>query len=231
MENEFSSRIVTANGQRIHLVEAGRGPLVLFVHGFPETWYSWRHQLRALGEAGYRAVAIDQRGYGRSSKPSQVHEYRITELVADLVGVVQALGEQTATVVGHDWGAPPAWTAAWTRPDVFTAVVGLSVPFAGRSVPLPGSPFGERRPSEVARWIAGEDLVFYHEHFNVPGLAEREFEKDADGWMRAVLFSLSALPPAPPELASLDLSQLSDEDIAGVIRSTPILTSAVDLRF
>jgi pimeloyl-ACP methyl ester carboxylesterase len=222
MPQGFRCRTVAANGQRIHLVEAGQGPLVLFVHGFPETWYSWRHQLRALAEAGYRAVAVDQRGYGRSSKPAQVHDYRITELVGDLVGVVDALGESTATVVGHDWGAPPAWTAAWTRPEVFTAVVGVSVPFAGRSVPLPGSPFGERRPSEVARWIAGDDLVFYHEHFTVPGRAEQEIEKDLRGWMQAVLYSLSALPPAPPELPGLDLTKLSDDDIVGVIRSTPM---------
>jgi pimeloyl-ACP methyl ester carboxylesterase len=121
---------------------------------FPELWYSWRHQLSALADAGYRAVAVDQRGYGRSSKPAHIHDYRITELV----GVVEALGETTATVVGHDWGAPVAWTAAWTRPEVFTSVVGLS-PWGGRGLMcLPTSPFGERRQSEVERWIAGPDL-------------------------------------------------------------------------
>ena len=223
MDPRFTSRTVAANGQRIHLVEAGEGPLVLFVHGFPELWYSWRHQLTALAEAGYRAAAVDQRGYGRSSKPPHIHDYRITELVADLAGVVEALGESTATVVGHDWGAPVAWTAAWARPEVFTSVVGLSVPFAGRGlVALPTSPFGERRPSEVERWLAGPDLTFYQEYFAVPGVMEREFERDVRGWVEGVLYSLSALPPAPPELAGTDLAALSDDQMATLMRSTPM---------
>src|SRR5713226_1862839 len=107
--NEVKHRIVEANGIRMHLAEQGTGPLVVLCHGFPESWYSWRHQLGALADAGYRAVALDMRGYGRTSKPVSVHEYRMTELVADVVGVVHALGEGTAIVVGHDWGAPVAW--------------------------------------------------------------------------------------------------------------------------
>jgi epoxide hydrolase A/B len=218
----FISRIVAANGQRIHLVEAGQGPLVLFVHGFPELWYSWRHQLSALADAGYRAVAIDQRGYGRSSKPPHIHDYRITELVADLVGVVEALGETTATVVGHDWGAPVAWTAAWTRPEVFTSVVGLG-PWGGRGLmALPSSPFGERPQREVERWIAGDDLIFYHEYFAVPGLMETEFESDVRGWIETGLYSMSALPPAPPLPPGFDFAALSDQQLAEFIRSTPM---------
>jgi pimeloyl-ACP methyl ester carboxylesterase len=121
-----------------------------------------------------------------------------SEPVADLVGVVEALGETTATVVGHDWGAPVAWTAAWTRPEVFTAVVGLS-PWGGRGLmALPGNPFGERQQSEIERRIAGPDLIFYHEYFAVPGLMDAEFESDVRGWIEAGLYSLSALPPAPP---------------------------------
>src|SRR3954463_1075916 len=98
-----------ANGIRIHAVEAGSGPLVLLVHGFPESWYSWRHQLPVLAEAGYRAVAIDVRGSGRSSKPAAVDAYRMLRHVADNVGLVAALDEQQAVIVGHDWGAPIAW--------------------------------------------------------------------------------------------------------------------------
>src|SRR3954464_4045819 len=94
---------------RIQLAELGEGPVVLLVHGFPESWYSWRHQLPALAAAGYRAVAIDVRGYGRSSKPAEIDEYRLVRLVADNVGVLDALGEQSAVVVGHDWGSPIAW--------------------------------------------------------------------------------------------------------------------------
>ena len=118
--------LLSVNGARIHAVTEGLGPLVLLIHGFPESWYSWRHQLTALAEAGYRAVAIDQRGYGRSSKFYQTEEYSIHKLVDDAVGVVKALGEEQAVVVGHDWGAPVAWTAAWLHPETFRAVVGMS---------------------------------------------------------------------------------------------------------
>src|SRR5215475_4579904 len=105
-------RTIEANGIRMHLAEEGSGPLVLLIHGFPESWYSWRHQLPALAAAGYRAVAIDVRGYGRSSQPLAVAEYRMVRLVADNVALVAALGEDQAAIVGHDWGAPIAWTSA-----------------------------------------------------------------------------------------------------------------------
>src|SRR5579875_528656 len=115
-------RIVDAGGTRIHLVEEGEGPLVLFVHGFPESWYSWRHQLPAVAGAGFRAVAIDVRGYGRSSAPLEVEAYGMLHHVADNLGVVAALGEEQAVIVGHDWGSPIASTSALLRPDVFRAV-------------------------------------------------------------------------------------------------------------
>ncbi len=124
-------------------MEEGEGPLVVLVHGFPpESWYSWRHQIPALAAAGYRVVAIDQRGYGQSSKYRVQTAYRIKELAGDIVGVIDAYGEKQAVVVGHDWGAPPvAWTFAWLHPDRCRGVVGISVPFAGRGViGLPGSP-------------------------------------------------------------------------------------------
>jgi pimeloyl-ACP methyl ester carboxylesterase len=123
-------RTVSANGIRIHLVEQGKGPLVLFVHGFPESWYSWRHQLPALAEAGYHAVAIDVRGYGRSSAPAAIEAYRMLAHVADNLGVVAALGHESTVIVGHDWGSPIAATSALLRPDVFRAVALLSVPYA-----------------------------------------------------------------------------------------------------
>src|ERR1700760_4376243 len=132
--------VVPVNGIRIHAVEEGEGPLVLLVHGFPESWYSWRHQLPALAEAGYRAVAIDVRGYGRSSKPADAAAYRMLGHVAGNVGVGHALGEQRAVVIGHDWGSPIAANSALLRPDVFSAVALLSVPY---------SPRGTRRPTEV----------------------------------------------------------------------------------
>ena len=102
-------RTVVANGINIHFAEQGSGPLVVLCHGFPEGWYSWRHQLPALAAAGYRVVAPDQRGYGRTDHPERIEDYDIFRLTGDIVGLVQALGEDRAVVVGHDWGAPVAW--------------------------------------------------------------------------------------------------------------------------
>ncbi|ACU96887.1 alpha/beta fold hydrolase [Saccharomonospora viridis] len=186
-------RTVTANGQRFHYAEQGEGPLVLLLHGFPESWHSWSHQIPMIAEAGYRAVAPDLRGYGRSSKPRRVDDYRITELVADCVGLVEALGETEAVVVGHDWGSMLAWTAAWTRPDVFRGVVGLSVAFGGRGLlPVAGvSSLGELRPSEVHRVIAGPDKAFYQEIWiDGEGLAA-EAEEDMYTFFRDQFHSFS----------------------------------------
>ncbi|MFJ9712874.1 alpha/beta fold hydrolase [Streptomyces sp. NPDC101234] len=221
--SEWEERTVRVNGQRIHLRIAGTsGPIVLLVHGFPESWYSWRHQMDALSEAGYRAVAMDKRGYGRSSKPTDMAAYRITESVADCVGVVEALGESSAVIVGHDYGAPVAWASAWTRPDVFRAVAALSVPFGGRGQSgLPGNPFGERRPTEVARELAGPDMLFYQEYFSLPGsVAQREIEQDVRSWVISGLYSLSASRPLPPELAGVDLTTLPPEHLQAFVRGT-----------
>jgi pimeloyl-ACP methyl ester carboxylesterase len=181
------SHVVDAAGTRVHCVEAGDGPLVILVHGFPESWYSWRHQLPALAEAGYRAVAIDVRGYGRSSKPLAVEDYRMVRLVADNVGLVAALGEEHAVIVGHDWGAPIAWTSALVRPDVFRAVAGLSVPF---------SPPSAVRPLAAMRAMGGAE-EFYIEYFQEPGRAEAEIEADVRDWLLGFMFSASGDAPAP----------------------------------
>jgi pimeloyl-ACP methyl ester carboxylesterase len=179
--------VVDVAGSRVHCVEAGEGPLVILVHGFPESWYSWRHQIPAIAAAGFRVVAIDVRGYGRSSKPLAVEDYRMVRLVADNVGLVSALGETTATIIGHDWGAPIAWNSAMLRPDVFTAVAGLSVPF---------SPPGEIRPSVAMRAMAGDE-EFYVEYFQEPGRAEAEIEADVRGWLLGFMFSGSGDAPPP----------------------------------
>ena len=169
-------------------MEQGSGPLVLLVHGFPESWYSWRHQLPALAAAGYRAVAIDVRGYGRSSRPSAVEAYRMLDLVADNVAVVDALGGEPAVIVGHDWGAAIAATSALLRPDVFRAVGLLSVPY----IP-PGGP----RPSEVFARMGGTE-EFYVSYFQQPGRAEAEIEPDVRGWLAGCYAALSAdTMPAP----------------------------------
>ncbi|WP_049580144.1 alpha/beta fold hydrolase [Streptomyces sp. SBT349] len=181
-DGNATHRVVTGPAGRIHLVEQGSGPLVLLVHGFPESWYSWRRQLPALAAAGFRAVALDVRGYGRSSKPAAVEAYRLTELVEDNVAVVRALGEETAVVVGHDWGSPIASTSALLRPDVFTAVGLMSVPYA---------PPGGDRPSEVFARIGGDD-EFYVGYFQEPGRAEAEIEPDVRGWLAGLYRGLSA---------------------------------------
>jgi pimeloyl-ACP methyl ester carboxylesterase len=148
--------------------------VVLMIHGFPESWYSWRHQLPALAAAGYHAVALDVRGYGRSSKPRAVEDYRMVRKVADVVGVVGALGTDDVTVVGHDWGAPIAWTSALLRPDLFRGVAGLSVPYA--------PPRRDVRPLAAMRAMAGEQ-EFYVEYFQQVGRAEAEIEEDVRAWL------------------------------------------------
>ena len=181
--------LVGIPGGRIHVVEHGQGPLVLLVHGFPEFWFSWRHQLPALAEAGFRAAAIDVRGYGRSVKPFDVAAYRMLAHVADNVEVVRGLGADTATIVGHDWGAVIAANSALLRPDVFTAVGLLSVPY---------SPRDNTRPTEAfAR--AGSDEEFYVSYFQEPGRAEAEIEPDVRSWLAGVYCALSGDAPAGSE--------------------------------
>ena len=128
--SEPKFRNLEVNGITMRVAEQGNGPLVLFCHGWPESWYSWRHQLEALAAAGYRAVAPDMRGYGGTDAPQEIEKYTLLHLVGDMVDLVKQLGEREAVVVGHDWGAPVAWTSALLRPDLFRAVVGMSVPFA-----------------------------------------------------------------------------------------------------
>src|SRR5450756_208471 len=138
-----TQRIIESNGIHLNIAEAGEGPLVLLCHGFPESWYSWRHQIRFLADAGYHVVAPDQRGYGQTDAPSDVRSYTLLHLVGDLVGLLNAIGEDTAVVVGHDWGAPVAWHAALLRPDRFRAVVGMSVPGTSHHTPV--------RPTDILR--------------------------------------------------------------------------------
>lgn len=179
---EGAHRLVSSPAGRTHLVEQGSGPLVLLVHGFPESWYSWRHQLPVLAAAGYRAVAIDVRGYGRSSRPEGVAAYRMLDLVEDNVAVVHALGERSAVIVGHDWGSTIAANSALARPDVFHAVALLSVPY---------SPRGGPRPSEVFAGLGGDE-DFYVSYFQQPGRAEKEIEPDVRGWLGGFYAALSA---------------------------------------
>ncbi|WP_369185727.1 alpha/beta fold hydrolase [Streptomyces sp. Y1] len=187
---DLRHRTIEAPAGRLHLVEQGSGPLVLLVHGFPESWYSWRRQLPALAAAGYRAVALDVRGYGRSSKPAGTDAYRMFDLVADNVALVRALGEERAVVVGHDWGSGIAAASALLHPEVFRAVGLLSVPY---------SPPGGARPSEVFARMGGDE-EFYVSYFQEPGRAEAEMEPDLRGWLAGFYAAMSAdTMPAPGE--------------------------------
>jgi pimeloyl-ACP methyl ester carboxylesterase len=177
-------RFIDTNGIRMHVAEQGSGPLVLLCHGFPESWYSWRHQLRALAEAGFHAVAPDMRGYGQTSQPEPIDQYTLLHLVGDMVGLLDALGEAQAVIAGHDWGAPVAWTAALLRPDRFRGVIGLSVPYWPR---------GAIRPTSLMPQT--DDAVFYQLYFQTPGVAEAEYEVDIRGYLRANLFANSADGP------------------------------------
>jgi pimeloyl-ACP methyl ester carboxylesterase len=171
----------------MHVAEAGEGPLVLLCHGFPECWYSWRHQLTALAAAGYHAVAPDMRGYGRTTAPEPVDAYTLMHLVGDMTGLLAALGRERAVIVGHDWGALVAWTAALLRPDRFHAVVGMSVPF------LPRMPV---KPTTLMKAMAGERFL-YILYFQEPGKAEAELDPRAREMMRGMLYTASgSIDPA-----------------------------------
>ncbi|NDZ82769.1 alpha/beta hydrolase [Streptomyces sp. SID10853] len=181
-------RMVDVNGVRLHIAEQGEGPLVVLLHGFPESWHSWRNQFGPLAEAGFRVVAPDQRGYGRSDHPADVDAYTILHLVGDVVALIQALGEESACVVGHDWGAPVAWHTALLRPDMVRAVAGLSVP----------PPFRGTRPPLAAmeEKYAGR---FYWNYFDRPGVADAEFARDTRTALRKFLYSACGDAPGALE--------------------------------
>ena len=188
-----SHRFIETNGIRMHIAEQGKGPLVLLCHGFPESWYSWRSQLSALADAGYHAIAPDQRGYGQTDRPHPIEAYTTLHLVGDMVGLLDALGEEQAVIVGHDWGANVAWNAALMRPDRFRAVIVLSIPYTPRG-PAHG-PHATVRPTEAMRQMAG-DHFFYQLYFQQPGIAEAELERDVRTTIRRMLYAASgdALP-------------------------------------
>ena len=177
-------RTIEANGIQLHVAEQGDGPLVVLCHGFPESWYSWRHQLAALSAAGFRVVAPDMRGYGRSDRPEAIDQYTLLHLVGDMVGLLDALGAEQAVIAGHDWGAPVAWHAALLRPDRFRAVIGLSVPFWPRRAIKPTTVMPRR-----------DDAMFYQLYFQEPGVAEAELERDVRQTIIKLLFAASGDMP------------------------------------
>jgi pimeloyl-ACP methyl ester carboxylesterase len=167
MVRAMRERQMELNGIELHVVEEGAGPLVVLCHGFPELAFSWRHQIPVLAQEGYRVMAPDMRGFGRSSIPREIESYDVVSLCGDMTGLLDALGEEAAIFVGHDWGATLVWSLAVLEPERVRAVAGLSVPFVPRA---PAAPI------PIMRRHLGED--FYIVWFQAPGPADEALALD-----------------------------------------------------
>jgi len=178
--SELTHEQIKTNGIEVHVVTAGPadGTPVVFCHGFPELWYSWRHQITALADAGYRAIAPDLRGYGGSSAPKEVTDYGSDQLTADLCGLLDHYGYEKANFVGHDWGAMLVWELGRLHPERLTSLYNLSVPYSQSPAP----------PVEIFKVIF-EGKFFYMLYFQEVGPAEAEFESDPRGFLRTMLYA------------------------------------------
>ncbi|XP_031375912.1 uncharacterized protein LOC116216024 [Punica granatum] len=205
---------VRTNGINMHVATAGSGPdSILFVHGFPELWYTWRHQMVSLAALGYRTIAPDLRGYGDTDAPPSHESYTAFHIVGDLVGLLDSMGIEKVFLVGHDWGAAIAWYFCLFRPDRIKALVNMSVVFHPRNP--------NRKPVDGLRAILGDD--YYICRFQAPGEIEEDFARaDTANIMKFFLVSRNPRPPQIPKegfscLANsrqMDLpSWLSEEDI------------------
>ena len=203
-----TERTVRIGDIDVHLLEAGtEGPLVVLAHGFPELAWSWRHQLPALAQAGYRVVAPDQRGYGGTSRPTAVDDYDIVHLTGDLVGLLDELGEERAIFVGHDWGSMVVWQLSLLHPDRVLGVCGMSVPF----VPRAAAP-----PIQIMRHVFA-DQFFYIVYFQEPGVADTELGADPARTMRRLLAGLATPGDLTPDAASA----MSSNDGRGFVDRIP----------
>jgi pimeloyl-ACP methyl ester carboxylesterase len=219
----MNHRFVDTNGIKMHLVEQGQGPLVILCHGFPECWYSWRHQIPALADAGFHVVVPDQRGYGQTDRPEPIEAYNILQLTGDMVGLIHALGEEQAIIVGHDWGAPVAWHCALLRPDLFRAISLLSVPYRSGS-------WESGRPTEAMKRMAGEQ-EFYMLYFQEPGKVEAELEADVRKTMRMFLYSSSGDPPLEKRWRYLFSKSEKFLDTGSLPETLPAWLTEQDLAF
>ena len=201
-----SHRFVDTNGIRMHIAEEGEGPLVVLCHGFPESWYSYRHQVSALAAAGYHAVAPDQRGYGQTDAPEDIHDYSLLHLAGDIVGLVQALGADRCAIVGHDWGSPVASAVGLFRPDLVRGVALLSVPYLSR---------GESDQLTALTALLGPDN--YQVFFQEPGVAEAALEANVRA---SVLGSLIGSSGDAPEVDTL--SDVRDGNIFTGMEDMPL---------
>lgn len=184
----MEERFIELGEVTLRAMVEGSGPLVVMVHGFPESWYSWRHQIKPIAEAGFTACAIDVRGYGGSSKPHPVEAYDMAHMVGDVAGVIEALSDDgRAVLIGHDWGSPIVWNTALTRPERVRAVAGLSVPYVG----VPKRPLTEMIEDVFTR----RNKFFYQAYFQTEGVAEAEAETDIRGFLRKFLYAISGDAP------------------------------------
>lgn len=181
-----TSQLVESNGQQLRCFEAGSGFPLILCHGFPELAYSWRHQFAPLAAAGFHVIAPDQRGYGGSSRPEPIEAYDLDSLASDLIGILDAMGEPQAVLIGHDWGSPVVWHAALRFPDRVAAVASLSVPHAPRAT-MP--------PLEGMRAAAGPDHIFYIDYFQTPGIADAELARDVRASILGFMWSISGDAP------------------------------------
>jgi pimeloyl-ACP methyl ester carboxylesterase len=177
-------KIVDAGKARIRVTLEGEGPLALMVHGFPESWYSWRHQMTPIAEAGFTAAAIDVRGYGGSQQFPEVADYSMEAIVADVRGVAEALSPgRPAVLIGHDWGAPIVYNSALIHPDKFTAVGALSVVYTG----VPARSFDDI----IKEQFDDKNLFFYQSYFREPGRAEAVFDPNPRDFLRKFFYIAS----------------------------------------
>ena len=182
--DDIRHRFLQVNGIKMHVAEQGTGPLVVLVHGFPESWYSWRNQIPVIAAAGFHVVAPDMRGYGQTDAPPEIASYTMLHLVGDVTGIVSALGEKQAIIVGHDFGASVAWNAALLRPEMFRAVAALSVPYRPRG------------PTPPLRALREQGLyTYYWLYYQDVGVADAEYDRDPRMTLRKTFYSLSGDAP------------------------------------
>jgi pimeloyl-ACP methyl ester carboxylesterase len=219
--SELQHKFVTSNGIKMHFVEQGEGPVVVMCHGWPESWYSYRHQIRALADAGYRVIAPDQRGYGQTDAPEAIDSYNVLNLVGDIIGMLNSEAITSATVVGHDWGAPVAWNCALLRPDIFHSIALLSVPYFLR---------GSMRPMDGMRAMAG-DQNFYQLYFQEPGKVEKELDADPRRSMAMILYSASGDSPPSEVWKPFFPKSMKFIDTGTVPKQLPAWLTEADLDF
>ena len=215
-------RYIKVNGIRMRVAEAGNsGPLVLLAHGWPESWYSWRHQLKYLSDSGYRVVAPDMRGYGDTDAPSEVDDYNIEKVAADMIGILDYLGEEKAVMVGHDWGAIVAWQTVQFYPDRFDGLIAMSVPFAGRQ---------ERSPMVEWKETFGDNFYYILYHNEPNGVAELEYDSNPRELLSRLYLSPRS-PRDPPVITDPSSSAGGWIGRLGAPKSLPSWLSASDLNY